>query len=53
MNCLNCNHVFTDFEPTAKGVEEIYSDDDFFKGGAGYDDYTLEKDMRIKRVEYY
>ena len=53
LNCFNCNHVFTDFKPTAKEVEEIYSDDYFFKGGAGYDDYTLEKDMLIKRGEYY
>ena len=30
-----------------------YSDDYFFKGGAGYSDYTLEKDMLIKRGEYY
>lgn len=25
----------------------------FFKGGAGYQDYTLEKDMLFKRAEYY
>lgn len=53
LNCRNCNHVFTDFKPTAKEVEEIYSDDYFLKGGTGYDDYTLEKGMLIKRGEYY
>lgn len=53
LHCLNCNHLFTDFVPTPKEVDEIYSDDYFFKGGAGYDDYTLEKDMLIKRGEYY
>lgn len=51
--CLKCGHVFTDFAPTAIEVEEIYSDDYFFKGGAGYEDYTLERDMLIKRGEYY
>ena len=45
--------MFTGFAPTAIEVEQIYSDDYFFKGGAGYEDYTLEKDMLIKRGEYY
>jgi len=45
--------VFTDFIPTLTEVTQIYSDDYFFKGGAGYNDYTLEKNMLIKRGEYY
>jgi 2-polyprenyl-3-methyl-5-hydroxy-6-metoxy-1,4-benzoquinol methylase len=53
MHCLNCSHLFTDFKPTPNEVQEIYSVDYFFNGGAGYDDYTLEKDMLIKRGEYY
>ena len=53
LHCLECDHLFTDFVPTPNEVEQIYSDDYFFKGGAGYDDYTLEKDMLIKRGEYY
>lgn len=51
--CLNCNHVFTDFKPTENEVQEIYSDAYFYNGGTGYDDYTLEKDMLIKRGAYY
>jgi 2-polyprenyl-3-methyl-5-hydroxy-6-metoxy-1,4-benzoquinol methylase len=51
--CLFCAHRFTNFIPTEKNVHEIYSDDYFFKGGAGYEDYTLEKDMLIRRGEYY
>ena len=51
--CMGCNHVFTDFMPTSTELNQIYSDDYFFKGGAGYDDYTLEKEMLIKRGEYY
>ncbi|MEL4457160.1 class I SAM-dependent methyltransferase [Lutimonas vermicola] len=53
LHCKDCDHLFTDYEPTAQGVDHIYSDDYFFKGGVGYDDYTLEKDMLIKRGEYY
>lgn len=53
LHCLDCDHLFTDFKPTPEMVDQIYSDDYFFKGGAGYDDYTLEKDMLIKRGEYY
>jgi 2-polyprenyl-3-methyl-5-hydroxy-6-metoxy-1,4-benzoquinol methylase len=53
LHCLACGHLFTDYVPTSKEVDQIYSDDYFFKGGTGYDDYTLEKDMLIKRGEYY
>lgn len=53
MECLNCEHRFTDFKPTPEHVKEVYSDDYFFNGGVGYHDYTLEKDMLIKRGEYY
>jgi 2-polyprenyl-3-methyl-5-hydroxy-6-metoxy-1,4-benzoquinol methylase len=53
MHCLECGHLFTYFQSTEKEVNKIYSDDYFFNGGAGYDDYTLEKDMLIKRGEYY
>jgi 2-polyprenyl-3-methyl-5-hydroxy-6-metoxy-1,4-benzoquinol methylase len=53
IHCLACGHLFTDFMPGPKEVDQIYSDDYFFKGGAGYDDYTLEKNMLIKRGEYY
>ena len=53
LHCKDCDHLFTDYEPTPQEVDHMYSDDYFFKGGAGYDDYTLEKDMLIKRGEYY
>ena len=53
LHCIDCTHVFTDFVPTLTQVNQIYSDDYFFKGGAGYDDYTLEKNMLIRRGEYY
>lgn len=53
VSCPACRHLFTDFEPTEDDVNQIYSDDYFFNGGAGYEDYTLEKDMLIKRGAYY
>ena len=53
LHCIDCNHLFTGYQPTQKEVQNIYSDDYFFKGGAGYNDYTLEKGMLIKRGEYY
>ncbi len=53
LRCLECHHLFTEFSPTLKEINEIYSDDYFFKGGAGYEDYTLERGMLIKRGEYY
>jgi len=53
LHCSDCDHLFTGFVPKPKEVDQIYSDDYFFKGGAGYDDYTLEKNMLIKRGEYY
>lgn len=53
MLCSRCSHLFTGYQPSAKEVDEIYSDDYFYNGGAGYLDYTLEKDMLIKRGEYY
>lgn len=52
-HCNECDHLFTGYIPTKKEVKIIYSDDYFFNGGAGYDDYTLEREMLIKRGEYY
>ena len=43
--CLNCTHRFTNFIPSENEVQQIYSDDYFFKGGAGYDDYTLDSNI--------
>lgn len=53
LHCIDCDHIFTNYKPTEQEVNEIYSDDYFFKGGTGYLDYTIEKDMLIKRGEYY
>ena len=46
---IDCDHFLTDYKPSAQEVKQLYSDDYFFKGDSGYEDYTLERDMLIKR----
>ncbi len=53
LNCNDCGHLFTGLILTSEKVNEVYSDDYFFGGGAGYDDYTQQEDMLTKRGEYY
>jgi 2-polyprenyl-3-methyl-5-hydroxy-6-metoxy-1,4-benzoquinol methylase len=53
LGCKRCGHKFTDLHLSSDEAEEIYSDDYFFGGKAGYPDYTLEMDLLIKRGEYY
>ena len=53
LHCNYCNHLYTGYVPSQKEVKLIYSDDYFFNGGAGYNDYTMEREMLIKRGEYY
>ena len=53
VKCKDCNHVFTDLILTGDNVELIYSDDYFFGGGVGYDDYTQQERLLTKRGEYY
>lgn len=52
-DCLSCTHRFTNFKPSFEQIEQIYSDNYFFNGGSGYPNYTLEKNILIKRGEYY
>ena len=51
--CNQCNHLFTDIQFSRERVNVIYSDDYFFGGRTGYDDYTSQEDMLIRRGEYY
>lgn len=53
LKCGQCNHYFTDLQITQDKINEIYSDSYFFGGGNGYPDYLLEKEMLIRRGEYY
>jgi SAM-dependent methyltransferase len=53
LHCLDCNHLFTGLILKPANVASIYADVYFTGGGDGYDNYTLQKDMLIKRGEYY
>jgi SAM-dependent methyltransferase len=53
LHCSDCDHLFTALTLTPEDVSKIYSDNYFTGGGNGYDDYTVEKDMLIRRGEYY
>ena len=53
LKCTSCNHYFTQLKISTEEVKNIYSDNYFFGGGDGYPDYTLEKDMLIRKGEYY
>ena len=52
LHCSDCGHLFTDLTVTPEWLKEN-SDDYFNEGGDGYDDYTVEMEMLIKRGEYY
>ncbi|MDX9942527.1 MAG: class I SAM-dependent methyltransferase [Bacteroidales bacterium] len=53
MNCTECQHAFTDITLKPQEIKEIYSDRYFYGGKYGYPDYTLEKDILIRRGEKY
>jgi 2-polyprenyl-3-methyl-5-hydroxy-6-metoxy-1,4-benzoquinol methylase len=53
MECIECQHAFTDLTINQEEVKKIYSDQYFFGGKDGYPDYTLEKDLLIKQGEKY
>lgn len=53
LHCSDCDHLYTKLNLTPKKVDIIYSDGYFKDGGTGYEDYTVEKDMLIRRGEYY
>ncbi len=53
MECVRCQHAFTDLTIGPQEVEKIYSDSYFFGGKDGYPDYTLEKEVLIRQGENY
>ena len=53
LHCADCDHMFTNLSLNPKTVDTIYSDEYFSGGGTGYEDYTVEKDILIRRGEYY
>lgn len=51
--CSNCNHRFTEPKDIESHVCKTYSDDYFFCGGAGYPNYLDERDLLLKRGNWY
>ncbi|MBZ0302471.1 MAG: class I SAM-dependent methyltransferase [Anaerolineae bacterium] len=51
--CGQCHHRFAPVEPTPEHAAQIYDDDYFHSGGAGYPDYLGEADMLIAHGRRY
>lgn len=52
-DCVKCSHRFTAISVSEKHVAEIYGDEYFSGGGAGYSDYLQEAEMLEKRGQMY
>ncbi|HNU08871.1 MAG TPA: class I SAM-dependent methyltransferase [Pyrinomonadaceae bacterium] len=52
-DCTRCGHRFTAIAADEKHVSEVYSDDYFSGGGAGYSDYLAEGEMLNLRGRMY
>jgi SAM-dependent methyltransferase len=53
LKCNDCNHYYTDLAISPENIQEIYSDNYFNGGGAGYPDYLIEKEILLRQGEYY
>lgn len=53
LQCTDCDHSYTDVKLNQAEIDTIYSDEYFYGGKNGYPDYTIEKDILIKRGEYF
>ncbi len=51
--CAACRHRFLDYRVTDSHVAEIYDEDYFFGGGAGYTNYLDETIVHRKTGSYY
>jgi 2-polyprenyl-3-methyl-5-hydroxy-6-metoxy-1,4-benzoquinol methylase len=51
--CRQCGHRFTKVDDLKNHLNQVYSDDYFFEGKAGYPDYLAEKDILIKAGKRY
>lgn len=52
-DCLACGHRFAAITSGEQHVTEVYSDDYFTGGGAGYQDYTAEEELLRRRGKMY
>jgi len=53
LDCDICGHRFADVNGGESFVADVYGDDYFSGGGAGYTDYAAEGDMLIERGKMY
>ena len=53
LDCVNCSHRFAEIDADENHVAEVYSDEYFNGGGAGYSDYLIEAEMLRKRGQMY
>lgn len=53
LHCTDCDQLFADITVSYEKVKIIYSNEYFWGEGDGYPDYTLEKNILIKRGENY
>jgi len=51
--CISCGHRYTTIDDLKNHVKQVYSDDYFFDGKAGYPNYIKEKDLLIKAGKRY
>jgi len=53
LGCNVCDHRFYNLKNGSSSVEQIFDDAYFMDGGAGYADYTAEREMLIGRGRMY
>lgn len=53
LRCIVCNHVFLNHRPERCHTEQVYADEYFFGGGAGYDDYLAQKEVVTEHGRFY
>lgn len=51
--CTNCDHRYAEISPSFEHTSQIYQDEYFKGGGAGYPDYLGEADLLIKQGKRY
>jgi len=51
--CSQCGHRYTKIDDLKNHLNEVYSDEYFFEGKAGYPDYLAEKELLIKAGNRY
>jgi SAM-dependent methyltransferase len=52
-DCSACRHRYADFTPNRDHVDQVYSDEYFHGGGAGYADYLAEARLLRARGRWY